>query len=346
MSSLLDPNNSPNAATLKTSLVSRRPLFAAIVIGALTALSLIFFIAPRAHEGKAQAGEETYFYSASAPDLGWRRETSDDQGFDGGIEDLDEYEEDIPTRTYYQRSVPAGSGARSYQLQNQASQVYDYRNKLFENALVRLNSSESVDSSSETPPPPERTVGPYLMAGAVIPGVLQTGINSDLKGMIIGRVTRNVFDTATGEHLLIPAGTRIVGSYDEALVVGQQRVLLSWRRLIFPDGSSIDLGDMGGHDTQGFSGLADQVDNHYGRIFGAAILLSLVGAGYQMSQPQTGGDLSSGDILSAEIGRNFHQASAQMIQRDMQIKPTIRIRQGMKFLILVNKDLSISEWRW
>jgi type IV secretion system protein VirB10 len=190
-------------------------------------------------------------------------------------------------------------------------------------------------------------ISPYeVKQGTVIPGVMITGINSDLPGQIIGQVSQNVYDSVTGKNLLIPQGTKIVGSYDSFVAVGQERALVAWRRLVFPDGMAIDLLGMSGADQGGYSGLGDQVNNHYFKIFGSALMLSLVGAGYQISQPQHEGRQfpSNQDIIAAEVGRQFAQVSNEIIRRNMQVQPTIEIRPGGRFNIMVNKDMVLEPY--
>lgn len=191
-------------------------------------------------------------------------------------------------------------------------------------------------------------LSPYeVKQGTVIPGVMITGINSDLPGQIIGQVSQNVYDSITGKNLLIPQGTKIVGSYDSFVAVGQERALVAWRRLVFPDGSAIDLLGMPGADQGGYAGLSDQVNNHYFKIFGSALMLSLVGAGYQISQPQQDGRQFPGtqEIIAAEVGRQFAQVSNELIRRNMQVQPTIEIRPGFRFTIMVNKDMVLEPYK-
>ncbi len=349
MSNLLDPKNSPQSAEPTGSSQNQRPMIAALCVVGLILGSAIYFIIPRESVSAESDKPSVYIASAKPPEMNFDSlgEIAKELSW-AAPEEISKSNSQNP-----QEAKPKSErSSRQYDSSEKVSKpdlVRGYRNKLFENSLAKLNqgsslrSSQALEQRGETHEP----AGDYsLMAGGVIPAVLQTGINSDLKGLIIGRVTRDVYDSATGEYLLIPAGAKLVGSYDEAVMVGQERVLLAWKRIIFPDSSSIDLGTMGGHDVSGYSGLSGEVDNHYGKIFGAAILLSLVGAGYQLSQPPSTGDLNAHEILSSEIGKNFHETSSQMISRQMQIKPTISIRQGMKFLILVNKDLNLNEWSW
>ncbi len=114
---------------------------------------------------------------------------------------------------------------------------------------------------------------PYVVqAGAVIPAALITGIRSDLPGQVTAQVTEHVYDSPTGSHLLIPQGARLIGQYDSQVAFGQRRVLLVWNRIVMPDGTSIVLERLQGTDPQGFSGLEDQVDHHWGQLFRAAAL--------------------------------------------------------------------------
>ena len=119
-----------------------------------------------------------------------------------------------------------------------------------------------------------------------IPAILEQGINSDLPGEVKALVRSNVYDTATGKYLLIPQGSRLVGVYDSQIAYGQNRLLVVWSRIIYPDGSSINLDGMMGQDIQGMAGFHDQVDNHYKRLVGAALLTSAFAAGISLSQRQ------------------------------------------------------------
>lgn len=186
-----------------------------------------------------------------------------------------------------------------------------------------------------------------VKAGTVIPGVMVGGVNSDLPGQIIGQVRENVYDTATGEHVLIPAAARLVGSYDSTVTMGQRRVLVAWSRLIYPDGSSVSLDLMPGADPSGYGGFADEVNNHYWRIFGNALLLSVFSAGLQLSQPQpnsTSNGYDSQQIMAAELGRQLGQLGSEMTRRNLDIQPTLEIRPGYRFNVMVTKDIVLPRW--
>ena len=188
-------------------------------------------------------------------------------------------------------------------------------------------------------------VSPYeVKAGTIIPAVMLGAVNSDLPGQILGQVRENVYDSDTGEYLLIPQGTRLVGLYDHKIVYGQERVLITWKRLILPDGSSLSLKDgMPGTDALGAAGFHDQVNNHYLRIFGNALLLSVISAGVQLSQvPDFGRDVrgpTAGNVLGAAVGQQLGSTASEFIRRGMTVAPTLEIRPGYPFNVMVTQDV-------
>lgn len=187
-----------------------------------------------------------------------------------------------------------------------------------------------------------------LTAGFVIPGTLISGINSELPGQIVAQVSQNVYDSATGKYLLIPQGARLVGSYSADVQYGQSRVLVAWQRIVFPDGKAMDLGAMPGSDSAGYGGFKDKVNNHYLRIFSSALFMSAVTAGATLSQPQSNFNnanqrQSAGSALSEALGQQLGQATAMMIQKNLNISPTLMIRPGFRFNVVVTKDLAFSK---
>jgi type IV secretion system protein VirB10 len=196
---------------------------------------------------------------------------------------------------------------------------------------------------------PEAPGSPYeLRAGFVIPGTLISGINSELPGQIVAQVSQNVYDTPTGKYLLIPQGTRLVGAYSSDVSYGQARVLVAWQRLVFPDGKAMDIGAMPGADRAGYAGFNDQVNNHYVRLFGSAILMSAVTAGLSYSQRQNQSTLgfqqpNANSALSQALGQQLGQVTAQMISKNLSISPTLEIRPGFRFNVIVTKDLTLSK---
>ena len=181
-----------------------------------------------------------------------------------------------------------------------------------------------------------------LKRGSVIPATLITGINSDLPGRIIAQVSQHVFDSATGHHLLIPQGTRLFGRYDSKVTFGQRRALVIWTDIVFPDGATLQIGGMAGTDAQGYGGFSDQVDNHYFEVFGSAILVAAIGAGIDMALPDDQGsaDNSATDAARRSFAETFSEVADQTIGRNMEVQPTLEIRPGYIFNVLVDQDLA------
>jgi len=188
----------------------------------------------------------------------------------------------------------------------------------------------------------EEPISPYqIMAGTLLPAMLVTGINSDLPGQILAQVTRNVYDSQQ-RFLLIPRGTNVIGRYDDQIALGQSRVLIAWTRLILPDGRSLSLPGLPTQDLRGATGLRDKVDNHYRRLYGQATLLSIIGAGAQLSQPQQGSVFSppsAGQVAAGALGQELSRVSMETIRRNMDVRPTLEVRPGTPFYIFLERDL-------
>lgn len=181
-----------------------------------------------------------------------------------------------------------------------------------------------------------------LKRGSVIPATLITGLNSDLPGRITAQVSQNVYDSATGYRLLIPQGAKLFGRYDSKVSFGQERVLVVWTDLIFPNGSTLHIGGMAGTDAEGYGGFKDKVDRHLWRTFGSAALVALIGTGIDMSMPESS-TLATQNTASDAARRNFAEvfgrAAEQTISKNLDVQPTIRIRPGYKFNVLVDQDI-------
>lgn len=181
-----------------------------------------------------------------------------------------------------------------------------------------------------------------LKRGSVIPATLTTGINSDLPGRITAQVSQNVYDSATGHRLLIPQGTKLFGRYDSKVSFGQKRVLVVWTDIIFPNGSTLQIGGMSGTDAQGYGGFSDKVNNHYLKTFGSAVLIALIGTGIDIAIPESS-TLAIQDTASDATRRNFAETFGRVadrtIQRNMDVQPTLEIRPGYKFNVLVDQDI-------
>jgi type IV secretion system protein VirB10 len=181
-----------------------------------------------------------------------------------------------------------------------------------------------------------------LKRGSVIPATLITGINSDLPGRITAQVSQNVYDSATGHFMLVPQGTKLFGRYDSKVSFGQNRALVVWTDIIFPNGATLQIGGMAGTDSEGYGGFKDTVDNHYLRTFGSAALVALIGTGIDMSMPQSS-TLATQDTASDAARRNFAETfgrvAEQTISKNLNVQPTIRIRPGYRFNVLVDQDV-------
>lgn len=201
-------------------------------------------------------------------------------------------------------------------------------------------------------PPDKRTVSAdrvaapasknVLQAGAVIAAALITGIRSDLPGQITAQVTENVYDSPTGQVRLIPQGTRLIGQYDNGVGFGQRRVLLVWTRLIFPNGRSIVLEREPGADAEGYAGLEDGVDYHWGELFKAAALSTVLSIG-----AQAGSSGQESDIMRAlrqGASDSISQAGQQIVQRQLNIAPTLTIRPGYPVRVIVTRDLVLEPY--
>ena len=179
---------------------------------------------------------------------------------------------------------------------------------------------------------------PYqVMAGTIISASLITGINSDLPGSVIAQVTENVYDTATGGYLLIPQGSRMIGTYDSVVAFGQERALVAWQRIILPDGSSIVIDNLPGVDTAGYAGLEDKVDFHTWKLLKGIVLSTLLGVSTELTFGDQESDLVKAIRESSQDSAN--QVGQSLTERNLNIQPTLTIRPGWPLRIIVNKDM-------
>ena len=176
-----------------------------------------------------------------------------------------------------------------------------------------------------------------LQAGAVIPAALLTGLRSDLPGQITAQVTEAVYDSPTGKILLIPQGARLIGQYDAQVAFGQNRALLVWNRIVMPNGRSVVLERQPGADAEGYAGLQDQIDNHWGALFKAALLSTILSVG---SEAGTSNDENSlVDAIRRGASDSISQTGRQAVGRSLQVQPTITVRPGLPVRVIVTRDL-------
>ena len=179
-----------------------------------------------------------------------------------------------------------------------------------------------------------------LQAGSIIPAALITGIRSDQPGLVTAQVTENVYDNVTGRLLLIPQGSRLIGDYESDIGFGQRRVLLSWNRLILPDGGSIVLERQPAADPSGYAGLEDGVDFHWGGVFRAALVSTLLGIGGEL-ESASDGDLARAFRRGGQDSIN--RTGEQIVSRELNIRPTLTIRPGFPVRVLVTRDIVMGD---
>ena len=188
--------------------------------------------------------------------------------------------------------------------------------------------------------------GLVLSAGTVVPAALMTGIHSDLPGAVVAQVTRNVYDSRTQRDVLIPAGSRLIGEYDDQVAYGQDRALVAWTRLIFPDGRSVSLPGLPAHDLRGQAGLRDRVDRHTARLFGSAVLLAAIGAGVDLAAPDgTGGAFGSQspqETAARQVAIELSRVATEVVRRGLDVQPTVTVRPGFRFYVFLARDLAFA----
>lgn len=186
-------------------------------------------------------------------------------------------------------------------------------------------------------------LSPYeIKAGTILPALLITGVNSDLPGQLVAQLRENVYDTVTGNHLLIPQGTRLIGEYDSKIAFGQERVLVVWTRLIMPNGDSVTLEGMPGTDLSGYAGMSGKVNNHYGKLVTGVVLGSVIGAGAQVAVGGQGAPNvppSFGQMAVSGAAQNINQSAQQQTSKVLNMQPTIEVTPGDKINVFVTKDM-------
>jgi type IV secretory pathway VirB10-like protein len=226
----------------------------------------------------------------------------------------------------------SGTRPADYEQQNDQGQKEKFLDK------VRTREIDDYLRSTRTAP-----LGKYeIKAGWDIPGVLEQAMNSDLPGEVKALVRSNVYDTATGKYLLIPQGSRLLGTYNSRVTYGQKGLQVIWTRIIYPDGSAIDLDGMVGDDVKGNSGFRFDVDNHYKRLVAMALLTSVFAAGIEISQRSQTSTLATptvGQTASAAVGQQVGELGVEVTRRNLNVQPTIKIPIGYRFSVRINRDM-------
>ncbi|MEQ1712246.1 MAG: TrbI/VirB10 family protein [Hyphomicrobium sp.] len=185
---------------------------------------------------------------------------------------------------------------------------------------------------------------PYqLMAGTIISASLVSGLSSDLPGFVIAQVTENVFDSVAGRHLLIPQGSRLVGKYDNLVAFGQERALVIWQRIILPDGSSVVIDSLPATDTGGYAGLSDKVDPHTWKLLKGIALATVLGIGNSLASGNTDSDILK--ALRESTGQTTSRAGQRLVEKNLNVQPTLTVRPGWPLRIIVHKDIVLRPYR-
>ena len=174
----------------------------------------------------------------------------------------------------------------------------------------------------------------------MIEGHLHTAVSSDLPGGVVGMVTRNVYDV-TQRIVVIPRYSWLYGTYESDVAAGQTRLVVQWTAIRFPNGETYSLPALRAGDLTGASGLQGRVDNHYGRIFGHALLSSIVAAGFESGSGSDGdtSGRSHRDAFTDAAAQQLGQTASEVTRRNLDIKPTITVPRLTRFSILLERDL-------
>ena len=195
---------------------------------------------------------------------------------------------------------------------------------------------------------PQDTGSYVLNAGAVIQATLLTGVTSDVpNGDVVAQVRQNIYDSLTGTHLLIPQGSRIIGTTGAAGGLGNQRISVVFKRIILPNGASLTLPNQQAIDGTGYPGLLDKYNEHRGKLYQTAFFSALFSAAAQSLTGNTSGSDSRSPGQEAVSGAvaSILQTGQKLMDKDANVNPTIEIEPGFQFSIFVNQDLAIGAYR-
>lgn len=191
------------------------------------------------------------------------------------------------------------------------------------------------------------SVSPYeLKAGTLLPAVLLTGVDTSRPGPVVAAVTQTLYDTVTGRHVLAPQGSRLIGRHEGDSVHGEGRAFIVWRRLILPNGKSIDLDDEAGVDAAGATGLEGRVDRRLGALLTATLFggaVTTLGQAARDRQGRGGGSLlgDAGDAAAIEGAR----VGGRLFDRELGVRPAVRVEAGSRVQVMITRDLVLEVYQ-
>ena len=218
-------------------------------------------------------------------------------------------------------------------------------------APTRTSSAEGNDGKEEDRPPAAAPSGALnaaagktyiLFEGTVLETVLINRLEGQFSGPVECLLTTDVY-SHDRQHLLIPAGAKLLGETRKVDNLGQTRLAVAFHRLVMPDGYSVPLDQFKGLNQIGDTGLRDQVNNHYLRIFGASLAIGAIGA---VAEAGTGSALTASgtDVMRQGLGQSMAQSSARILDRFLNIPPTVTIREGHRVKVYLSGDLALPDY--
>lgn len=257
--------------------------------------------------------------------------------------------DELKRRHEAQRSILAGGGMQQTGLPSAVQPMTPVRNGQIGSPDDRWLAAQAAPGSNEVLTAKSASSPYMVLQGAVIPAVLVTEVNSDLPGQLTAQVTMDVYDSIRGDHLLIPKGSRLIGMYNNDLKLGQERVMAAFRRMIFPNGTYVDLMGMQISDAQGQSGVTGDVDNHFWKMFGASFATAGLAWLFQKKSDNNttvvvNGTQQSSNTLTGAGGQILVDTARKITDRNANIPPTVTIKQGHRFNIIVAKDMQLAPY--
>ena len=286
------------------------------------------------HELFADAKREAYLQKLELEKQAWRSDLvlaqADNSLSGSGISGRDAQDpSSLPT-------YDPGTDDNGYKAQNGQAEKRAFLEKKESTQTQKAFHTQAIDS-------------PYtLVAGTAIPCTLETAIHSDMPGSLRARVREQVFDSMRGRHLLIPQGAVLIGAYNSDISYGQERVQVVFNRILFqptseyPHGYSLQLESCQGSDLAGHAGLQDRVNHHFGRLFGSAMLSSVLSVGLGETSGERLWPKSRRQLLAENLSRDINEVGQKLVSRQLNQAPTITIRPGAPFNIVVQKDIVLN----